>query len=178
MKKRILAIAGILTIVAILAVPFASLAATGTTEISGSINAVLQIQAPSAISLGTGGVMAAGDNTGTSSDGNVNCNNAAGYTLTVADAMAAIGGHAKDSSITGYMWTGNADGKTLKLAGPLQVAVPSLLPLTAITSQQTAKTTSVPSYNDAFTLNIKQPVTNTDPAGSYQITLIFTVTAN
>lgn len=164
---------------AALAMPMAALAAdTGTTEISGSISAVLELTAPSNITLGTAGVMAVGDNLGNSTDGNVNCNYADGYTLTVQDAMANISATAKDATIAGKMWTG-LTGTTLVLADPFYVGVAGYMSLTALTaSPQIAKPTSAPSYNDAFTLRVSQTVANTDPAGSYSIALLFTATAN
>jgi hypothetical protein len=159
--KKILAIVGVLGLMAALAVPMAALAAdNGTTEVSGNVTAALELTAPANITLGA---MVIGVNTGTSAtDGSVKCNNLDGYTVTVE--------------------SNRADGKMVSatpntLTNALVVTTGSLNDKIVTTTPQTCVDESSPGETSIH-LDVSQTIAYTDAADTgYALTLTYTATA-
>ena len=158
MKKKILTLGMVLTLVAVLVAPGAVLA---TTEVTGDVVEGYTFTAPSAIELGsmTPGTPA----TGSSTDGSLVGNNPAGYTVTGIDEAV---------SDTGYMVSG-----ANVLASKHEISDEDANYVNADT-EKTFVDTSGPT-DAAVSLYVSQDVAYTDTvATGYSITITFTVTPN
>jgi hypothetical protein len=159
--KKILAIVGVLGLMAALAVPMAALAADKTTEVSGNVTAALELTAPANITLGA---MVIGVNTGTSAtDGSVKCNSDYGYAVTVeSDKTDGKMTSATPNTLTNALvvTTGSLSGVVVK-----------------DTPVQTCVDTSAPGET-AIALSVSQTIVYTDAADTgYSLTLTYTATA-
>lgn len=164
MKKKILFMAVALALVAVLAVPFSVSAAS--TDITGSITVTLTLTAPGNITLGE---LALGQNVGIAAPGSV-VSNRAGWTLSVVDSKI---------NNNGYMTVGGEDSPSaVKLAGPLAYDIMGQWAGSVITYQSSFEFLS--GYGQVGTcsipLKVEQNVVGSDAAGSYKITLTYTVT--
>ena len=158
MKKKILTLGAVLTLVAVLVVPGAVLATT--TDVTGDVIEGYTFTPPPGIGLGsmTPGTPKTGD-----SAGSLEGNNAAGYTVKAKDDKTPY---------TGYMTVG-----TDVLENLLEISSDGTNYMT-IDTEKTFLTTSAPG-EDAVPLYAKQDVTYSDPvATGYTITITFTVTPN
>ena len=149
-KKLLISLASIAALAAVLAVP---VMAQDSTEITGEVAPFIEVTAPSDINLG---VMAAGDNTGSSdTSGSVLCN---------AEFWEVMARDEKDTNC-GYMVSGeNALGNMFQIG---EDGMSYGLANTGITYQ--GNPTTLPLF-------VKQEVTQDDPASFYVITITFTGT--
>ena len=161
MKRRILALASILALVAALAVPMAALA---TTEVTGTQPATAELTAPSAIGIGS---FTTGANTGNSGTPGQVVANTAGWTLSVEDNNQAAD--------TGKMLTG-ATPLTSALGVGINATAADGGAFTAYqtglqgsTGYGTVTTFSIPLY-------VNQPVVASDAPGAYSLTVKYTAT--
>ena len=158
MKKKILTLGAVLALVAVLIAPSAVLAAT-TTGVTGNVIQGYTFSAPLAIALGdmTPGATA----TGSSTDGSLEGNDPAGYTVTGIDAKG---------SNTGYMVV---DSNVL--ASKHQISNEDANYVNADTAKTFVDTSEATDVT--VSLYVKQGVTYTDPVDTgYSITITFTVT--
>jgi hypothetical protein len=170
MKKRLLVLLSVLAVVALMTLPITVLAATPiatTTDITGTQGSTFGFTAPSGISLPA---FAVGNNTGSSVTPGSIATNAAGWTLTVADAKA---------NHTNHMTIGGADnGSATFLAAVIQVGMTSTV--NTIAAYQTALQGSggygAVTGSFSIPLYVNQVVAITDTAGVYKITLTYTAT--
>ena len=177
MSKKILALGLVLALAAVMVIPVAVSAATsGDTTVSGEVSAVLEVTAPDAITLNSL-IGASGDDTGSSSNGSVTCTDANGYTLKInsnrADGKMASGGNELNGVLRVSTTLTTSTGATVTNAALSDVTVTT-------TSNQTVGTTSAPgvSGSNTFSVSVKQAKQSTAAAGTYSLTLTFTVSAN
>ena len=152
MKNRILVLGMVLALVAALAVPVVALAgSTGTTTVSGTQAAAIEVTAPSAIGFGTFSIGLNSKQSTTA--GTVVCNKTSWH-VTAKD---------EKTENAGLM---TFDGN--KLAGKLQInSQESGTYPTADSGITYTDTTTLPFY-------VKQNVLAIDKAGAYTITITFT----
>ncbi len=161
MKKRILTLGVVLVLVSVLAVPGAVLAAD-TTNVTGNVIQGYTFTAPSAISFGNMAPSAT-PHKGSSTDGSLQGNNPAGYTVTGIDAKV---------SDTGYMVSGSN-----VLTNKLEISNVDGSYGNADTAQTFVSTTAPTSTT--VSLYVSQVVAYDDPvATNYSITITFTVVPN
>jgi hypothetical protein len=166
MKKRILSIALILALIAALAAPLAVYAAN-TTEIDGILGSTATLNAPTVATFTT---FAVGDNSGSATAGSVVTSGTNSWTLTVADAK---------SNNNGKMTVGGTDDAgAIKLTDPLLVGITSGSVGTISSYESALQAAGGYGANGTFSIPLffKQTIVTGDPAGSYKITLTYTLT--
>lgn len=159
MKKRILTLALVLALLAVLATPMAVLAQT--TDVGGNVISGYTFTPPTAIAMGNLAPSAT-PHLDSSTDGSLVGNNTNGYTVTGIDAKGTN---------TGKMVSGSN-----VLAAVLQIG-PSAASVGPADAAQSFVDTAAPT-NTTVELHVSQVVAYTDPvATGYTITITFTVTA-
>ena len=159
MKKRILTFGVVLVLVMVLVVPGAVLA-TDTTEVTGTVTEGYTFTAPSTVGLGSMAPSAT-PYTGNSTDGRLDGNNPAGYTVTGIDAKGTD---------TGKMVSGS-DVLTEKL----KISKEDASYVDADTQKTFLDSGGITGTD--ISLYVSQEVTYADPVASgYTITITFTVT--
>jgi hypothetical protein len=165
MKKKILSLAIALGLIAVIALPMTAWAAT--TDIEGSLGITATLNAPSLSSFTT---FTVGDNTGSATAGSVITSGTTSWALTVADAKTNNNGK---MTVNGE----NSSG-AIKLTNAIQVGMTAPT-VGAISEYQTALQ-GASGYSDNGTFSIplffKQTIVTDDTAGSYKITLTYTLT--
>ncbi len=159
MKKKILTLGVVLVLAAVLAVPGAVLATT--TEVTGTVTEGYTFTAPSTVGLGSMAPSAT-PYKANSTDGRLDGNNSAGYTVTGIDTKGTN---------TGYMVGGSG-----ALKNKLKISKEDA----SYVSADIAKTfLDTPGITGAdISLYVSQLIDYADPvAGDYAITITFTVTA-
>jgi len=180
LKKKILALVAIVVSISALVAPTAVLAATtGGTDVGGDIPAdILEVTAPSAITLGDLYGTAA-DVEGTSATpGTVLCTYEGGHTLTLESDDAAgkliLVAENLDAAlkVTAVLETGTgATATSTWTPDAAATTTPVNVGTTAAPAPETGGTNSI-------TLSVAQPPQVTGTAGAYSITLTWTVTSN
>ena len=157
MKKRILTLGMVLTLVAVLVAPSAVLATT--TGVTGNVIEGYTFTPPTAIELGS---MTPGTPETGNSAGSLEGNDAAGYTVDGVDAKMGN---------TGYMVSGTDALTNMLLFGPAASPTATADTVTNfLTTGGITPATTVPFY-------VSQTATYADPVQSgYTITITFTVT--
>jgi len=158
MKKRILTLGMVLTLVAVLVAPNAVLAVT--TEVTGTVTEGYTFTVPSTVALGSMAPSAT-PYKADSTDGRLDGNNAAGYTVTGID---------EKGTNTGYMVSGS-DVLTEKL----KISDADASYVNADTAKTFLDSSGITGAD--ISLYVSQLVTYTDPVtAGYTITITFTVT--
>lgn len=160
MKKKILAIALALALLAVLVAPLAAFASDGTTTITGDVTSGYSFTPPAAISLGSMSPSAPAAN---NSSGTLNGNNASGYTVTAVDAS---------TTNTGYMVSGTNVLQNYFMIGKDTSSLAAADTAQTLLNSTAAGSNPVPLY-------VSQTISPSDAiATGYSITITFTVTAN
>lgn len=166
MKKKILFVGLVLSLVVLLAMPTAVSAAeeSGGTEITGILGNTATLTVPGTIALGG---LVVGDNTGQATSGSVVAN-ATGWTLTVADDK---------TNNAGCMTIGGLDDiAAVPLTNPIEVGMTAgtVSTISAYQSELAGASGYGAIGTFAIPLYANQPVIASDEPGSYSITLTFT----
>jgi len=158
--KKILAIVGVLGLMAALAMPMAALAAVGTTEVTGTVAVAIEVTAPAGAGLGS---MDIGNNTLASDiTVTVNCTQK-NWTLGAKEA----GGDGKMSGTPGT------------LANALKIKGGDIADYTALSGSDVLLEDSgaaAAGQTDIDDVNFQQTVVYADTAGAYSINITFTGT--
>jgi len=161
MKKRILTFGVVLVLVTVLVVPGAVLA-TDTTEVTGTVTEGYTFTAPSTVGLGSMAPSAT-PYKANSTNGRLDGNNPAGYTVTGID---------EKGTDTGYMVSGANN-----LTNKLKISNADADYVDADTTKTFLTTSDITGAD--ISLYVSQLVAYTDPvATGYTITITFTVTTN
>jgi len=158
MRKAYLALLALLALICAASSALAVVSNTGTTSFSASVGGSISVTAtPSSLDFGA---ITAGATATKTNDIKVVCNVPAGYSLTVA--------------------SNDADGKmfegTVKLTNPVKVTVGALTSATVTTTAATVVADGSKNNPDGTTItgSYSQTGANTDPAGSFALTLTYT----
>jgi hypothetical protein len=164
MKKKILALVGILALVAAMAAPMAALAdATGTTTIGGQVSAFISFAAPGAINFVA---LNLGPNGPISSTGHVTTNNDHGCSVSVSS-----------NDNQGRM---KKNGAQVFLSEPLMVLTGDWILPRAVGNAVPCLNTGGPTdpAGTAFPLSATQLINPQDATGTYTLTLTYVATLN
>lgn len=193
--KRILLAAG--SVVGLVLVPVTALAATDTedTTINASIQSVISISTSSTVAISVTPV-SGGAQTSASDTVTVNSNNAAGYTLTLADSDAdtdlenggnAIAAHT-GTQVSPTALANNRWGYAVANVGGFDASYSTLTNVTssasvwagvpATGSPNTLKNTATTATNDATTVWYSVKADTSNPNGTYTDTVTYTATTN